>query len=355
MIVRPMERAGRRRDLLRESAMPEGSFADRVAPMDLPKRQVDMKSQRFAFTLVELLVVLAIIGILISLLLPAVQSVREAARLVQCRNHLKQIALACLNYETSFRQMPGYAGEPPPWFMDLSENRKQNVALSGANWISQVLPFMEQQAVFDQISDLNVRQIDTPDDRIKSAIQSPISTFYCPTRRGGRDYPLHPFYQQQFGPSAARTDYGINGGAVEVASEDPRLVEKALDGIWIMGRLTEQQEIRDGTSQTYLVGEKAMDLNHYETGMDFGDRSPLSGYNATRTSSHSYVRYAARSPKQDSAGSCLACHDFGSAHFAGWNVAMADGSVQLLSYTQDLAVHRALSSINQGEVIDGSR
>lgn len=309
-----------------------------------------MKTRRAAFTLVEMLVVISIIGILVSLLLPAVQSVRESARLVQCRNHLKQIALACLNYETSFRQMPGYAGEPQPWFSDLGQNRRQNLKLTGANWISQVLPFMEQQAVYDQIADSNVGSVEIADEQIQSAIQSPVATFYCPTRRSGRDYPLDSFYQQRFGPSAARTDYALNGGAVEVNVDDRRLIEKVLEGIWVLGSLTEQQEIRDGTSHSYLVGEKAMDVNHYETGMDFGDRSPLSGWNETRTSSHSYVRYAARAPKQDSAGSCLACHDFGSAHFAGWNVAMADGSVHLLSYTQDLEIHRALASIKEGDI-----
>ena len=65
-------------------------------------------------TLIELVVVIAIIGIMVGLLLPAVQNAREAARLVQCQNHLKQIALACQLYESSFRDLPGYGGEAPP-------------------------------------------------------------------------------------------------------------------------------------------------------------------------------------------------------------------------------------------------
>src|SRR6056297_1292339 len=99
-------------------------------------------SPRAAFTLVELLVVLAVIAILVGLLLPAVQAAREAARLVQCKNHLKQIALACHNYESVFREIPGYSGESPPFFVDGVRHRR--VELSGANWINQAMLFLEQ-------------------------------------------------------------------------------------------------------------------------------------------------------------------------------------------------------------------
>ena len=87
------------------------------------------KNSRFAFTLVELLVVIAIIGILISMLLPAVQQVREAARRTQCLNNMRQLGLACINYESAHMEFPTGASGDPWW---------------NGSWLAFTLPFMEQ-------------------------------------------------------------------------------------------------------------------------------------------------------------------------------------------------------------------
>ncbi|MEC8509572.1 MAG: DUF1559 domain-containing protein, partial [Planctomycetota bacterium] len=108
-----------------------------------------LKSRRSGFTLVELLVVIAIIGILVALLLPAVQMAREAARRTQCANNLKQIGLAAHNFHSTHKHMPpGYLGEDPlsPSF-PLWRFRAQNVGV-----LTFLLPFMEQQNMFDRIS-----------------------------------------------------------------------------------------------------------------------------------------------------------------------------------------------------------
>ncbi len=310
-----------------------------------------MNERRAGFTLVELLVVLAIIAILIGLLLPAVQSAREAARLVQCKNHLKQIALACLNYESSFGRLPGYAGERQPFFVDYDGKRRANPQHAGANWISQAMPSLEQAALFHRAGDLNTRFVESPDDEITAAVQTPIPTLHCPSRRSATAYPLDENYRERFGPAAARTDYAMNGGSAEVSEDDDRLIENLDEGVWKLGRLTRLREILDGLSYTYLVGEKAMDASEYDTGMDFGDRSPVTGWNEVRTSTHSYVRYAARPPQHDKPKNCLSCHDFGSAHFAGWNAARTDGSVHLIGFARDIEIHRAMASIAGREIV----
>ena len=106
--------------------------------------------QRKGFTLVELLVVIAIIGVLVALLLPAVQAAREAARRSQCSNNLKQIGLGFANYESTFQRLPP-ASHIPWWpggqdkddFMDFTKP-------FGPNWAVMLLPFIEQQGMYDQ-------------------------------------------------------------------------------------------------------------------------------------------------------------------------------------------------------------
>ena len=101
------------------------------------------------FTLVELLVVITIIGILIALLLPAVQAAREAARRLQCQNNLKQLALGCLNHEQSQGYLPAAGcGKPMPWLWvgdpDEGFGKQQH-----GGWFYNILPFIEQQALHD--------------------------------------------------------------------------------------------------------------------------------------------------------------------------------------------------------------
>lgn len=308
-------------------------------------------SPRPAFTLIELLVVIAIIGILISLLLPAVQAAREAARQTQCRNRIRQIALACHNYESTFKELPGYAGERGAFFVTHRMDRAAKDSLAGGNWITQAMSFMEQRQLARSLARLTEQSWQTPSDRVQSLVRSPVATLICPTRRDARAYPLVEPYFSRYGASGARTDYAMNGGPGVIDPDEHRRVIVQYDGPWVLGKRIKMNRIFDGLSLTYLVGEKAMDSQRYTTGNCFGDRAPLAGYKDTAISSHSYVRYAARQPALDSVDNCLVCHDFGSAHPAGWNVAMIDGSVRLVGFNQDLEIHRAHASVDGREAI----
>jgi prepilin-type N-terminal cleavage/methylation domain-containing protein len=307
-------------------------------------------NRRVGMTLIELLVVIAIIGILVGLLLPAVQAVREAARQVQCRNNLKQIALACCNYESAFRYLPAYAGEKAPAFATFPV-RQSDLKKRGWNWISKALIFMEQPILAERWGIFGAAESMVLNAADQELLKTPISGLYCPSRRSASAYPMLDDYHPRFGVLASRSDYAINGGPGSVYDPTQREIVSLGDGIWQLGSYTKMSSVTDGLSNTYLIGEKAMSSNNYTNGKDFGDRAPAVGWIDHPQASNSNVRFAARSPHRDRPDSCLACHEFGSAHSASWNAALADGSVQSIFYTMDLDVHRSVASINGAESV----
>jgi prepilin-type N-terminal cleavage/methylation domain-containing protein len=329
------------------------SESDRVS---VPRR--DSCARPFAaFTLVELLVVIAVIGILVALMMPAVQAARESARATQCRNNLRQIAVGLLNFESARRYYPGHGGEKEPRGADFGTKRQARMVgmkLTG-NWILQGMTYMEEGIVGDQL--IAYAQGRIPVAQAKQVVAIPVPTLYCPTRRPAIAYPHTGTELSTFGPLGARSDYAMNGGASTSAGsrgDDGAGLNFVLefDGIWSMGRRTATKHIEDGTSSTYLVGEKSMDIIHYVDGLDVGDRSPIAGVNTNFGAANSYVRFAASRASKDISNNCLACHDFGSAHPAAWNVSMADGSVRSLGYEMDVLLHRMFASVNGKEVMN---
>ncbi|MEC9093011.1 MAG: DUF1559 domain-containing protein [Planctomycetota bacterium] len=304
---------------------------------------------RSAFTLIELLVIIAIIGILIALLLPAVQAAREAARRVQCQNNLKQLALACHNYEGTFQMLPGYSGELIPSLVRWP-NHAVNKDMRGYNWLAKTLMFAEQVKLTESWGALGSAQRELTPAELETA-KTALSILNCPTRRDVNPYPLINSFKDRFGGYAGRTDYAMNGGTATV--QNKIWIQTKKQGIWRMGHSTRFADVRDGLSNTYLIGEKAMNSKRYETGTDFGDRAPAFGWVDNRPSVNGTVRFAARSPVRDHESSCTSCHDFGSAHPVIWNAALADGSVHAIPYTMDIQFHRATASINGKEIKGG--
>ncbi len=301
------------------------------------------------FTLVELLVCIAIIGVLVGLIMPAVQGAREAARRTQCMNNLRQLALAAHNCDSAKRYLPSYAGEVNGLTI-FPEYRIRDARMMGPNWIVECLFYSEMDILGHQLRKYATDQPIPMDDVLRKSITTPVPFLYCPSRRPAEAYPLHNDFADRFGETAARTDYAINGGAAEPTPGNDAILNSVGDGVWIYGIRARPRDIRDGLSSTYLYGEKAMDLAKKTNGRCFGDRSPYIGWPNHHLALNSYVRFAELPPNVDTRTNCLACHNFGSSHPAGWNVAMCDGSIRTQSFFLKLEVHRALASIENGEV-----
>ncbi len=297
------------------------------------------------FTLVELLVVITIIGILISLLLPAVQSAREAARRLQCSNNLKQIGLACLNHEQAhgffptagwFASYQGFvAGDP-----DLGVGTEQP-----GNWLFNILPFMEQQALHDLGAGLTAAE---KKPLFAKREQTPLAAVICPSRRQPG---THPVYSGRSWTncdpltSGAKIDYAANSGDCTSPGEsaDP------TTGVFYHQSKTRVASITDGLSNTYLIGEKSLSPDYYQTGQSGGDDDTLTeGANCDNLRSTLYL------PVADQPGSD-ACFMFGSAHTGGFNMSLCDGSVRSISYSIEATAHQYLGNRKDGVPIDGSK
>jgi prepilin-type N-terminal cleavage/methylation domain-containing protein/prepilin-type processing-associated H-X9-DG protein len=310
------------------------------------------------FTLVELLVVIAIIGILISLLLPAIQAAREAARRMNCANNLKQLGLGCLNHVDTQKHFPTGG----MFYTVMADPDFGFGALQSGGWTATILPFMDYRQVWNMSKGTTGGKTGPKGLALRAMAKTPISVMNCPTRRASGNYRLPAYMGTYVADNAAdnppndctytRGDYACNqgvdltsynnvGGGVYQKGAFPRpspdtfvwLEEK---GVKFHGPIYQHsavtiRQVSDGLSHTIMLGEKYLIADHYLDGeswtdienlfMGFDDdyckttdqRIPGAEY---RRDTHNFDQYWA----------------FGSAHPAAANFVFCDGSVHSIDY-----------------------
>jgi prepilin-type N-terminal cleavage/methylation domain-containing protein len=315
------------------------------------------------FTLVELLVVIAIIGILVALLLPAVQAAREAARRSQCNNQLKQLALGALNHELTHEHLPS-GGWGWRWIGDPNQGFGAD---QPGSWAYSLLPFIEEDNLRDAGSGVtNAADLEAI---MTSVVGTPIPVFYCPSRRPALIYPL-----SQYGHLAtnlascvedecqlARSDYSANAGNVNAQdpgggpsslndpNHDFRFDKKGSLQILQNGIVFQASEIRmaqilDGTSKTAMIGEKYLNPDRYIDGSSRSDDQSMYTGHDYDTISYTGNGFDPIPPLQDRPGFEGTGNEFGSSHPSAFQMAYCDGSVQSIAYDIDELVFKALGS-----------
>jgi prepilin-type N-terminal cleavage/methylation domain-containing protein len=292
-----------------------------------------------AFTLIELLVVIAIIAVLVALLLPAVQQAREAARRTGCRNSLKQIGLALLNYESAHRVFPPGSTsiiDYGVWSTDPTQYHLHS-------WASLILPQLDQSTVYKQVnydvSALHVANYGPASQRL--------AVYRCPSF-SGTDYSLEPLYVK-LSPQYAIRNY-VALGATTVGN-----LWKSPDGIIYPGSRTQMNDIRDGSSSTLLIAEtREQNASVWIDGgvasltsRGFDDANPPT-YASTQIALNAHPYYISGGQGIDSMWGPSSSHSGGAHHLFG------DGGVRFISQHINPIVYDSLTTRAGGEPVSNS-
>ncbi len=346
----------------------------------MPRRRMTGESLSLrGFTLVELLVVMAIIGILIAILLPAVEAAREASRRATCQNNLKQLGQGCIQHLETQGFFPtggwGYCWSGDP-------DRGYTLQQPGG-WIYNVLAYIEE---------VNTRQIGANSGSSKPGLLQQLNATViggvnCPSRRGSDSYMINdtsnsPLYYNSTGTTGTpcgKTDYaanaGSNAGSVQylvgptsLAAGDSATIGSGswgasftgwpdtsiFTGVVFLRSQIKSVDIKDGTSNAFLLGEKYMDPDYYltaPTGLPPADNNSLFiGYDWDN------IRWAypGNMPMRDTSGVDSATQ-FGSAHGGGAYFVFCDGAVHLITYNIDPNTYNNLANRADRIPIDGSK
>jgi prepilin-type N-terminal cleavage/methylation domain-containing protein len=353
--------------------------------------------QRGGFTLVELLVVIAIIGVLVALLLPAVQAAREAARRMSCTNNLKQLALATLNYEDSRKHLPFdedlYTQYPiagwdissrPPRMVPVSPPDTEATLnrLHGGGWIVEVLPQLEMQSLYNQFkpgrtttaSWQSKTGMNLNEAGFRVALATQPTVLSCPANEfgGARDdqYPYSSATQIAGAPvRVATTCYKGNAGDGQFEFVQP----DAPPGFWTYNpavncyngtdcvgifwrksyyrKGVKLREITDGLSNTLFIGEASPEDTNSPAWSSDGDWA-VTGVQLNwdwKSKGQCVSNAGVVTMNQQSCWSNI--RGFRSPHPSGVNFSLVDGSIRFLPDSIEHAIYRALSTRSADEVV----
>ena len=335
--------------------------------------------RRQGFSLIELLVVIAIIGVLIALLLPAVQSAREAARRLACRNNLKQLALAVLSYENSARRLPasGLVKPDPAAYVLFDPKPGSGREGSMLSWMVEILPYFDETALYNQF-DLTRTALDQP----TNPQAQPIGSIVCPS-----DNAEGSFYVDASLTAGRRFAKGNYAAFTSPYHID---LQNWYPGALVANRRQRLAAVMDGTSHTFMLGEIRTRSNPKDqrgawalawpsaTLLAF-DGHPIPSLNLAALPvgkpAPAYVFGSVqgeRAPNSENADTLYDCSDpaaaksegmpcmVGSDYFSaaprsnhpgGVNVVFLDGHVDFIQDSIDLRAMAYLISIDDGQVI----
>lgn len=316
-----------------------------------------LQARRRGFTLIELLVVIAIIAILVALLLPAVQQAREAARRTQCKNHLKQIAVALHNYHDAHRAFPpavitidptasvvicsltiGY-GASDSW-----TEAQSGAGAHGTSWMLQILPYIEQENLYNEW-DFSL----SPSGN-RSVGETDLAVFYCPSRRNDARSDAIMFQ----GWLRGGTDYGgclgaCNGFHDCGTHEFWRVAtgnrpEADCKGMFRVNSATRMRDVTDGTSNTAMIGELQR-LNVNSTSNFSQDGWAIGGVATVYSTCSNTCQNGNRIGPNNGF-----FEEPGSQHVGGCHVGMADGAIRFVTDQIDKEIFKALGSMQKEDL-----
>jgi prepilin-type N-terminal cleavage/methylation domain-containing protein len=321
------------------------------------------KPSRWGFTLVELLVVIAIIGVLVALLLPAVQSARESARRLQCQNHLRQMALAVHNFEDTFKVFPSHGTGGNVNYVNGSPASVKSDPTQAAGALFQILPYLEQNNLYN-MTDFNAFRSQT------------VKLYFCPSRRkpttrlssstGAQLNALNDYAIPLWGAAGGGINqqcWGLPSNSVYDVRHDSCIFVRPVNG-----QTGRPVDVTDGLTNTMMFGEKFVDVTRYTppaADIDPAEQgaTPQSGFTDNGywggITSWGTTRCTQATPKKDSrypaSPTNLAWWQmFGGPHPGGLSVALGDGSVRSVSWSIPGAVFQLIARKNDGISVDAS-